>query len=65
MSDQPTIETNCTPETVCPYCGYESQDSWELGNYTNNDGEIECGKCEKTYRWNRYIDVTYNTRKMP
>ena len=23
-------DTTCTDEIVCPYCGYEQGDSWEL-----------------------------------
>lgn len=62
MSDtQPTIDTNYTSETVCPYCGHETQDSWEL---SGDDGVDECGECEKPFRWARHVGVTYCTRKV-
>lgn len=62
MSD---IDTDYTDETVCPYCGHEEQDSWELcPNVGEADGLTECGDCEKTYRWTRNTSVTYNTRKL-
>lgn len=39
-----------TREMVCPYCGEENRDSWEC---TADEGEHDCGSCEKTYRYER------------
>ena len=49
-------DTSCTNEIVCPYCGSEHSDSWEM----SDDGETECDRCEKPffYQRNMYIDYT-------
>lgn len=49
-----------TEEMVCPWCGYEFQDSWEF----EEDGEHECYRCEKPFKFCRIIDVTYDTEKV-
>jgi len=49
-------------ELVCPYCGYEHQDSWEFGE----DGEVECcnEKCERTFSFHTNTVTTYTSKKM-
>lgn len=42
----------------CPYCGREDRDSWELGD----DGENECGSCEKTYHYEREMVAYFYTK---
>lgn len=60
LDNNTNIDHFCTPETVCPHCGHEGFDSWELdGDF----GETECSNCEKEYYYERYVDVTYNTFK--
>ena len=49
-----------TEEMVCPWCGYEFQDSWEF----EEGGEHECYRCEKPFKFCRIIDVTYDTEKV-
>lgn len=51
------IDHNYTDEVVCPYCGYEFGDSWELGE----EGGLECDKCGKEFEFYRNIEVTYCT----
>lgn len=52
-------DTDGTSEIVCPWCGYESQDSWELP-----DNDIrDCDNCGKTYRHYREVIVSYSTEK--
>lgn len=48
-------------ECVCPYCGEEASDSWELGSGREEDGEMECGHCNRLFHWSREISVTYST----
>ena len=50
------------PELVCPYCGYEHSDAWEL---SADDGDYECGNqdCGKTFRYSRMVTVEYTTFK--
>ena len=67
---RPTEERDTcgTDNAVCPYCGYEERDSWEISlgdGYGEGDGEHTCGKCDKEYRVSRYVHVTYNTKAMP
>lgn len=55
------FDTRYTKNAVCPYCGFTINDSWEL---IDDSGEIECNECEKTFFYERYVEVTYNTRKI-
>ena len=55
------IDHEYTTELVCPYCGYEHSDSWEIAA---DDGEWECPECGQTFRYFRDIEVTYSTQKM-
>ncbi len=52
-------ETDCTPEIVCPWCGYEQGDSWEC-----SEGEQQCGDCGRTFDVSRDVAVTYCTTKI-
>ncbi len=54
-------EHSYTHEIVCPYCGYEFGDSWEIGINEQDIGEVDCHQCEKTFMAYRNIEVTYNT----
>lgn len=50
-----------TEEIVCPYCGYEHQDSWEM---EDDDGDIDCDECGKTFYFTRNVEVTYSTSRI-
>lgn len=52
------IDHEYTRNIVCPKCGYEDTDSWEI---EGNDGEIECD-CGCTYSYEREVEVTYSTK---
>lgn len=43
---------------ICPYCGYENTDSWEL---PDDDEEYECGRCGAIISYERVITVEYNS----
>ena len=62
MSDE-QIDTDYTDEMVCPYCGAEIGDSWEI-EPDKEDGAYECDSCGKTFGWSRIIVVNYTTRKV-
>lgn len=51
----------CTSEIVCPYCGYEMSDSWEL---SCDDDEYECDECGKKFHYYREVDVHYTTHRI-
>ena len=50
--------THLTRNVICPHCGYEHLDSWEM-----DDGEYECD-CGGSYVVERIITVEYSTYKV-
>jgi len=44
---------------VCPYCGHQDRDSWEL---TEDSGTVECGACSRPYTYSRVVNIEYSTR---
>jgi ribosomal protein L32 len=65
MNDRSKWDHWMTHNAICPYCGHEDQDSWEidLGVGIEGDGEMDCQDCGETYRVSRSCDVTYTTKK--
>jgi len=57
MSD--SIDHVATSAPVCPYCGYEMRDAWEL-DY--GPVEVECEHCEKPYEVTFEYIPTYSTK---
>lgn len=47
-----------TSEVVCPWCGYQNRDSWEMG-----EGTHECGECERSFDMTRRTETTYTTTR--
>lgn len=43
---------------VCPYCGHDHPDAWELDS---DSGEMNCGVCNRAFSYSREIEVTYST----
>ena len=64
MSDP--AETQGTTNAVCPHCGYEDRDSWEINFGPGLEGETteECGNCCESFIVCREVSVTYSTRKV-
>lgn len=52
-------ETVMTWDPVCPYCGYEDPDGWELREPA---GEAECLNCGREYSYT--IEHIYTTSKI-
>lgn len=48
-------------EAICPYCGSEQMDSWELSGDDGGLEETDCGTCGKDFEYVRHIDITYST----
>lgn len=44
---------------VCPYCGHEDRDSYELSD--DND-TIECGRCGATIEYTREVIASYSIK---
>ena len=58
------IKHEYTNEIVCPYCGYEFDDSCECGEGCEEDiGLVECDECEKEFYATRSFTITYSTAK--
>lgn len=53
-------DVDYTDEIVCPHCGYEHSDSWEM-----REGEHECSDCCRPFDVTRNVEVTYSTTKRP
>ena len=49
---------------ICPKCGHEEFDAWEirLGPGIEGDGETDCGGCGYTMLISRHCSVTYTTK---
>jgi hypothetical protein len=61
MSEE--IDHDYTDEVVCPYCGYEFRDSWEMAN-DGGEQEIDCYGCEKSFLLYTNMEITYSTAKI-
>jgi DNA-directed RNA polymerase subunit RPC12/RpoP len=61
------IDCSYTDEIVCPHCGYEFSDSYEvftidaLGYNDDFFKGLECEKCEKEFNVGRNISVSYDS----
>lgn len=54
------IDHVLTQNIVCPYCGYEHQDSWE---WPDGDDNTACENCDKIFIFERIISCEYTTKK--
>lgn len=50
--------TDYTNEVICPHCGYQHSDSFEM-----SEGVRECHDCGREYEMERDVSVTYSTTK--
>jgi len=59
----PDVDHDYTSEIVCPQCGDEWSDSWEVGRNSNDEdlGEQECDECGCKFYATRHIDISYCT----
>lgn len=54
------LDTDHTHEPICPHCGHEVADAWELPDETES---VKCEECEKEFSVFRFTEVTYCTFK--
>ena len=61
------IDTDYTPNVVCPHCGYVDEDSWEIdfGDSGDAETEIDCANCDESFIACRMVTVDYSSRKKP
>ena len=61
-------DTGSSDYVICPYCGYAMDTRYRYEDfpelYEEDDHEIECPECEKTYIMNTSISYYYETRKV-
>lgn len=55
------IDHEYTDEIVCPYCGHESEDSWEASEDSDDE---ECDECGKHFAYDSETTRTYTSRKV-
>ena len=53
------LKFNSSP--VCPYCGSEMTDAWELEMDDGDADDVDCGVCCETYAVVCHVQVTYST----
>lgn len=60
------MNTENTRNIICPYCGYEDLDSWEMTSETEEEEtiKIECTNCEKKFDLIYHIVLTYSSFKL-
>jgi len=44
------FDTEYTDHIICPYCGYEFQDSWEFKD-TQDEQHVDCHDCGEDDGW--------------
>lgn len=59
MADK-EIDTFCTDNIVCPWCGHEDLESWEL---EGDSADAECPECQGVFHYEREISVHYTTSR--
>ena len=55
------FETRSTDQLVCPYCGHEDNDSWELGE---SDDRHQCGACDKFFKYDTQVSRTFFSERV-
>jgi len=64
IEEEKMIDTYHTNNIVCPYCGEEDVDGWELFDFDETEVEgCTCGACGKVFNASREFSATYCTYK--
>ncbi|MGH7974937.1 MAG: hypothetical protein ACREBR_05385 [bacterium] len=53
------LDTCCTEFAICPWCGAEFIDSFEM-----SDGVWDCDRCGKKFTLDHDVTVSYTTNKV-
>jgi transcription elongation factor Elf1 len=59
MKDE--IDCKYTDNIICPHCGEEFLDSWDIDD---DVGELACYACDKMFKFTREVEITYSTSKI-
>ena len=57
----PEFECEYTAELVCPYCGEEQSDSWEVSSTDEECGSATCQHCNEEFDYSVNKSVDYST----
>lgn len=51
---------------ICPHCGHEETDAWEInfGAGLDGDAEVSCNSCGEDYFCKRIVHVDYKSSKL-
>jgi len=60
MSDLLRVDTEHRDFPICPKCGREDRDAWEID--LDGDGETDCRGCGYTMLISRHCSITYTTK---
>ncbi|OKP95077.1 hypothetical protein [Paenibacillus sp. P46E] len=52
-------DEECGDELICPYCGHEQGDAWEL---SADSDKMECGSCGSEIEYEREYSVSYTVK---
>lgn len=55
------IDCEYTDNLVCPYCGWEHDDTYDM----NEAGEHSCEKCDKNFSYDVYYSKSYTSIQVP
>ena len=62
MNDLLRVDTEHRDFPICPKCGHEEFDAWEIHLGLCGDGETDCGSCGYTMLISRHCSITYTTK---
>lgn len=64
--DGSNIDHEFTSFPTCPWCGYEVRDLTDHGPevYSEDEHDIECGNCERTFRSTCHISYSFSTMRV-
>ena len=60
MSDS-KFDTEYMSFPICPYCGAEQRDAWEIPFAGDEGIEMDCDRCGKPIWIERHVSVEYST----
>lgn len=59
------VDLDRNPLPVCPHCGREQPDAWELDLDDGQSTETDCLYCERPFEVACTVAISYSTRKIP
>jgi hypothetical protein len=57
------MDTEHRDKPICPHCGYEETDAWEM-DFGGLEGceEFECGMCSEPFFCTKSVTISYSTK---